>query len=99
MIRTPRLLLRWWREDDLVPFAAINADPVVMRYFPAPMTRAQSDALVTRIEEDSRPSVSGCGPSRRTASSSAPSVWRCRRGVRCAGTCSTGSPRTGHPAG
>lgn len=42
---TERLLLRQWRESDLEPFAALNADPEVRRYFPARMTRAQSDEL------------------------------------------------------
>jgi RimJ/RimL family protein N-acetyltransferase len=45
---TERLVLRQWRDDDLEPFAALNADPEVMRYFPAPLTREQSDALVER---------------------------------------------------
>ncbi|GAA0479047.1 GNAT family N-acetyltransferase [Streptomyces sp. NPDC046215] len=31
-LRTPRLTLRRWREDDLGPMAAINADPEVMRW-------------------------------------------------------------------
>ncbi|AXG77905.1 GNAT family N-acetyltransferase [Streptomyces paludis] len=31
-IQTPRLLLRRWHEDDLVPMAEINADPEVMRW-------------------------------------------------------------------
>ncbi|MFD9432246.1 GNAT family N-acetyltransferase [Streptomyces sp. NPDC060002] len=31
-IRTPRLLLRRWHDDDLVPMAEINADPQVMRW-------------------------------------------------------------------
>ncbi|MFD8308891.1 GNAT family N-acetyltransferase [Streptomyces sp. NPDC059690] len=31
-IRTPRLLLRSWNDDDLVPMADINADPRVMRW-------------------------------------------------------------------
>ncbi|MFF7469186.1 GNAT family N-acetyltransferase [Streptomyces sp. NPDC008092] len=31
-IRTPRLLLRRWDDDDLVPMADINADPQVMRW-------------------------------------------------------------------
>lgn len=44
-LSTPRLLLREWREDDLVPFAELNADPEVMRYFPAVLGRAQSDEL------------------------------------------------------
>jgi RimJ/RimL family protein N-acetyltransferase len=39
------LLLRQWRDADLLPFAALNADAEVMRYFPAPLTREQSDAL------------------------------------------------------
>jgi len=43
--------MRRWREDDREPFAAMNADPEVMRYFPAPLDRAASDALVDRIED------------------------------------------------
>ncbi len=31
-ILTPRLLLRRWTDDDLVPMAEINADPQVMRW-------------------------------------------------------------------
>ena len=50
VLRTPRLLLRRWREDDLAPFAAINADPAVMRHLPRPLDREQSDAFVERIE-------------------------------------------------
>ena len=49
-METERLLLRQWRHADREPFAAMNADPVVMRHFPAPMTRAQSDAFADRIE-------------------------------------------------
>jgi RimJ/RimL family protein N-acetyltransferase len=44
-LRTERLVLRQWRADDLEPFARLNADPEVMEHFPAPLTRAQSDAL------------------------------------------------------
>ena len=50
MITTARLLLRRWRDDDLAPLAALNADPVVMEHFPAPLSRAESDALVARVE-------------------------------------------------
>ncbi len=46
MIRTERLLLRQWREEDREPFAALNADPVVMEHFPSTMSRAASDAFV-----------------------------------------------------
>ena len=48
-LRTGRLLLREWRDDDREPFAAINADPVVMAHFPRVLTREESDALVDGI--------------------------------------------------
>lgn len=34
-IRTDRLLLRQWRDADRAPYAAMNQDPEVMRFFPA----------------------------------------------------------------
>jgi RimJ/RimL family protein N-acetyltransferase len=43
--------MRRWREADREPFADLNADPGVMRYFPAPLDRAASDAMVDRIED------------------------------------------------
>ncbi len=49
-LRTPRLRLRRWLPGDRDAFAAINADPEVMRYLPGPLTREQSDAMVDRIE-------------------------------------------------
>src|SRR5678809_1076907 len=48
-IRTERLLLRDWRDADLEPFAALNADPRVMEHYPAPLTRAESDDTAARI--------------------------------------------------
>ncbi len=50
VLETERLILRRWRHDDREPFAEINADPRVMRFFPSTLTRAQSDALVDKIE-------------------------------------------------
>jgi ribosomal-protein-alanine N-acetyltransferase len=50
-IETARLVMRRWTDADREPFAAMNADPEVMRYFPAPLTRAESDELIDRIEE------------------------------------------------
>jgi RimJ/RimL family protein N-acetyltransferase len=44
-LRTRRLRLRQWADADLEPFAALNADPEVMRYFPGVLTREQSDDL------------------------------------------------------
>jgi RimJ/RimL family protein N-acetyltransferase len=48
---TDRLLLRQWRPEDRKPFATLNADPVVMEFFPAPLTHAESDALAERVEQ------------------------------------------------
>jgi RimJ/RimL family protein N-acetyltransferase len=47
---TSRLLMRRWQPADRDPFAALSADPEVMRYFQAPLTRAESDAMIDRIE-------------------------------------------------
>ncbi len=47
---TARLRLRRWRDEDRAPFAALNADPEVMRHFPATLDRAASDAMIDRIE-------------------------------------------------
>jgi RimJ/RimL family protein N-acetyltransferase len=50
-LRTERLLMRRWRDSDRAPFADLNADPEVMRYFPVPWTRAASDRAVDRFEQ------------------------------------------------
>jgi RimJ/RimL family protein N-acetyltransferase len=49
-IATERLLMRRWRDADREPYAALNADPEVMRYFPAVQDRATSDEGVDRME-------------------------------------------------
>lgn len=43
--------MRGWRSGDLEPFAALNADPVVMEFMPGCLDRAESDALVVRVME------------------------------------------------
>jgi RimJ/RimL family protein N-acetyltransferase len=50
VLETDRLVLRGWRAADRAPFAALNADPMVMEHFPSTLSRAESDALVARIE-------------------------------------------------
>jgi ribosomal-protein-alanine N-acetyltransferase len=40
------VVLREWLPGDLEPFAALNADPRVMRYYPSLLTPAESDAFV-----------------------------------------------------
>ena len=49
-LRTTRLWMRRWRAEDREPFAWLNADPQVMEYFPALLSREESDERVERIE-------------------------------------------------
>jgi RimJ/RimL family protein N-acetyltransferase len=49
-LHTNRLRLRRWLPADHAPFAALNADPRVTEYLPGTLSRAESDALVARIE-------------------------------------------------
>ena len=46
---TERLILRPWQDRDLDPFAALNADTEVMRFFPAPFTRDETAAYMARV--------------------------------------------------
>ncbi|MEP6608787.1 MAG: GNAT family N-acetyltransferase [Burkholderiaceae bacterium] len=48
-LRGERVLLRRWRGDDADAFAAMNADPRVMEFFLAPLSREESDVLLTRM--------------------------------------------------
>ncbi|MGH9740384.1 MAG: GNAT family N-acetyltransferase [Candidatus Acidiferrales bacterium] len=50
MITTERLILRPWKDEDLAPFAAMNADPAVREFFPGLLTREQSDASARRAQ-------------------------------------------------
>jgi RimJ/RimL family protein N-acetyltransferase len=50
MLTTERLVLRRWRDGDRKPFAAMNADPEVMEYFPHTLSADESDALIDSIE-------------------------------------------------
>ena len=47
-LRTDRLLLRQWRDDDVEPFAALSADPDVMRWYHAPLDLDGAAAFVER---------------------------------------------------
>lgn len=52
-LRTERLLLRQWRAADRDDFAALNADPAVMRHIGSgPLDRAGSDALWSQLRRD-----------------------------------------------
>ncbi len=41
-LHTRRCVLRQWQDRDLAPWAAMNADPEVRRYFSAPLTTEQA---------------------------------------------------------
>lgn len=49
-LNTERLRLRQWRPADRAPFAAMNADPEVMQFFPGTMNEAQSQAMADHCE-------------------------------------------------
>jgi RimJ/RimL family protein N-acetyltransferase len=49
-IETDRLLLRRWREGDLDAYARICADPEVMRYLPATLSREESAEQIAWFE-------------------------------------------------
>jgi RimJ/RimL family protein N-acetyltransferase len=51
-LRTERLALRQWRESDLEPWAAMNADPEVREHFPNLLTREQSAASMARFQAE-----------------------------------------------
>lgn len=51
VLNTNRLILRRWRDPDREPFSRMNADPRVMEFMPARLSRPESDALADRIEQ------------------------------------------------
>jgi len=55
ILETPRLILRQWEERDLEPYAALNADPRVMEYFPKLLTRDEVKNMIeTRLAKHIR---------------------------------------------
>ncbi|MFJ2932930.1 GNAT family N-acetyltransferase [Streptomyces sp. NPDC087219] len=51
-LRTERLVLRSWRESDREPWAAMNADPEVREHLGEPLTREESDAVLSAMRTD-----------------------------------------------
>jgi RimJ/RimL family protein N-acetyltransferase len=49
-LKTERLLLRQWRDEDLPNMASINADPEVMKFFPKLLSRQESNAAVDKFK-------------------------------------------------
>ena len=51
VLSTPRLLLRTFRRDDRLLYAALNADPEVARYLGGPLSREDSDDIAAWAQE------------------------------------------------
>jgi RimJ/RimL family protein N-acetyltransferase len=56
VLKTQRLTLRQWTNEDFEPFARLNADPKVMEYYPNTLSREESDLaaqmIKNKIEEE-----------------------------------------------
>ena len=51
LFTSERLGFREWDEADTIPFAQLNADPEVMKYFLSPLTFEQTLELIRRIRD------------------------------------------------
>jgi len=51
-IKTERLVMRGWRESDLAPWAAMNADPEVRQYVGPLLTFEQAAAWALNFQDD-----------------------------------------------
>lgn len=49
-LETERLKLRQWKESDYLPFSEINADPVVMEYYPKTLSIDESNAMANKLK-------------------------------------------------
>ncbi|MBV1903395.1 MAG: GNAT family N-acetyltransferase [Marinosulfonomonas sp.] len=54
MIETSRLILRPFKKGDLEAFSKINANPDVMRYFPAPYDTGKTEKMLDGFEKKQR---------------------------------------------
>jgi RimJ/RimL family protein N-acetyltransferase len=50
-IETDCLILRRWQLGDIEPCCQLNTDPRVMEFFPAILSRAETEAMISTIEE------------------------------------------------
>lgn len=48
-LETARVVLREWREEDLLPLGRMNSDPEVMDFIGLPQSRRQNSALIERF--------------------------------------------------
>ena len=52
ILKTQRLILRPWKESDLLPFSQLNADPKVMEFYVSTLTRSESDSLAEKMQKE-----------------------------------------------
>ncbi len=50
VLKTERLQLRTWHEEDITELTAINSDPEVMKFFPSTQSKEQSIAFIKRMQ-------------------------------------------------
>lgn len=50
IITTERLGLRKWKDEDFIPFAAMNKDEMVMEYYPDTLNNEETLAMMQRIK-------------------------------------------------
>ena len=51
VIETDRLIFRRWKSTDVEAFVSLNSDPRVMEFFPATLTRVETEAMIATIDE------------------------------------------------
>ena len=49
-LKTERLRLRQWRQEDFPAFAMLNADPEVMEFYPERLNKEESNEMAKRFE-------------------------------------------------
>ena len=50
-IETERLKLRDWKQEDLLPFQKMNANPQVRRYFPSLLSYRRSELDMKKMDD------------------------------------------------
>nr|WP_235596142.1 GNAT family N-acetyltransferase [Leptospira weilii] len=50
VLETERLVLREWKDGDIEPFYQMSSDPIVMEYFPALLSKNDSERFFEKIK-------------------------------------------------
>ncbi|MGQ0527923.1 MAG: GNAT family N-acetyltransferase [Alphaproteobacteria bacterium] len=50
-LETDRLILRDWKPEDQIPFARLNADAMIMEYFPRTLNEKASESLLKKFRK------------------------------------------------